>query len=183
VNKNDKLAKAYSTFIEVPWSANAAPAQRVIFCVYDEEDERKLRFGMESFRSATREAGHGWEEYDLTDSFAGWLSGHPYAEEYFLEPEYLETVLNGYLDYIVDGFTAFIGEKAPDAGTVVALTGVGSLFGFLKVNAVVEKLAPLVAGRLLVFFPGSCNDNNYRLLDAYDGWNYHAVPIIAGKEY
>ena len=38
-------------------------------------------------------------------------------------------------------------------------------------------------GRLLVFFPGSYENNNYRLLDGYDGWNYLAVPITADKGY
>ena len=66
---------------------------------------------------------------------------------------------------------------------VVAVKGVGSLFGFVKVKEVVDKLAPLVSGRLLVFFPGSFENNNYRLLDGYDGWNYLAVPITADKEF
>jgi hypothetical protein len=34
-----------------------------------------------------------------------------------------------------------------------------------------------VRGRLVVFFPGQFEQNNYRLLDARDGWNYMAVPI------
>jgi len=65
---------------------------------------------------------------------------------------------------------------------VVALKGVGSLFGLLKVKAVVDKLAPLVKGRIVVFFPGTYENNNYRLLDGYDGWNYLAVPITADME-
>ena len=56
-------------------------------------------------------------------------------------------------------------------------------FGFLKVKDVVDKLAPKIAGRLLVFFPGSNENNNYRLLDGYDGWNYLAVPITADKDF
>ena len=55
----------------------------------------------------------------------------------------------------------------------------GSLFGFLKVKEVVDKIAPMVKGRLLVFFPGSYENNNYRLLDAYDGWNYMAVTLTS----
>jgi hypothetical protein len=47
----------------------------------------------------------------------------------------------------------------------------------------VDAFAPLVKGRLLVFFPGSFDDNNYRLLNSYDGWNYLAVPITADKEF
>jgi len=53
----------------------------------------------------------------------------------------------------------------------------------LKVKDVVDALAPLVSGRLLVFFPGSFENNNYRLLDGYDGWNYLAVSITADKEF
>jgi len=38
-----------------------------------------------------------------------------------------------------------------------------------------------VEGRLLVFFPGEYHPENhtYRLLDARDGWNYLAVPLLA----
>lgn len=53
----------------------------------------------------------------------------------------------------------------------------------LTYRHLVDRLAPMVEGRLLVFFPGSYENNNYRLLDGYDGWNYLAVPITADKEY
>jgi len=43
-------------------------------------------------------------------------------------------------------------------------------------------LSGLVHGRLVVFFPGSFEDNNYRLLDGYDGWNYLATPITPDKD-
>ena len=66
---------------------------------------------------------------------------------------------------------------------MVAVLGMGSLFGLLRVKDVVDELAPMVRGRLLVFFPGSFENNNYRLLDGYDGWNYLAVPITADKDY
>jgi len=36
-----------------------------------------------------------------------------------------------------------------------------------------------IRGRLLVFFPGVYEQDNYRLLDARDGWNYLAIPITA----
>lgn len=177
-----RLTESYARFIEVPWM-DVAPAQRVIFCVYDEDCERRLRASMGGFEAATREAGHGWAEFDLTDTFAEWLSGQLYASEYFENPEYLDMLLPNYLDYVLEGFEKFVSEKGVGPGGVVAVTGLGSLFGFLKVNAVVEKISPMVDGRLLVFFPGSCESNNYRLLDAYDGWNYHAVLITANKDY
>jgi hypothetical protein len=87
------------------------------------------------------------------------------------------------MDYLKDEFESFLHQKDIGVDHVVALKGVGSLFGFLKVKEVVDNLAPMFEGRLLVFFPGSYENNNYRLLDGYDGWNYLAVPITADKEY
>lgn len=57
--------------------------------------------------------------------------------------------------------------------------GVGSLFGLARVSLLLEKVAPRVRGRVLVFFPGEHDNGNYRLLDARDGWNYLAIPITA----
>jgi hypothetical protein len=42
---------------------------------------------------------------------------------------------------------------------------------------VLKEVVKDIRGRLVVFFPGEYEDNNYRLLDARDGWNYLAVPI------
>ena len=64
-----------------------------------------------------------------------------------------------------------------DANTVVAVSGLASLFGLTYASAIFETVAPSVQGRLLVFFPGQHNGSNYRFLDARDGWNYLAVPI------
>lgn len=94
----------------------------------------------------------------------------------------LATLLPQYLDFIADRFGRFLQTVGADDGSAVALKGVGSLFGLLKVKAVVDKLAPMVKGRLVVFFPGTFENNNYRLLDGYDGWNYLAVPITADME-
>jgi hypothetical protein len=61
--------------------------------------------------------------------------------------------------------------------SVVAVVGTGSLYGFTHVSEVLKHLERDVRGRLVVFFPGTLEQNNYRLLDARDGWNYMAVPI------
>ena len=174
-----RLLGAYGRFIAIPWKRDAAPAQRVIFCVYNENDELRLRAQIDEFEIATREAGQGWAVFDLTDTFAEWLSGQRYARSYFQKPHLLSTLRSRYQTFIVDRFEDFLSDSGADDNTVVALKGVGSLFGFLKVKEVVDRLAPLVTGRLLVFFPGSYEVNNYRLLDGYDGWNYLAVPITA----
>ena len=101
---------------------------------------------------------------------------------YFQKPHLLPTLLPKYPAFITDGFSQFLQRHDIGENAVVALQGAGSLFGLLKVKEVVDQLAPQVHGRLLVFFPGSYDNNNYRLLDGYDGWNYLAVPITADKE-
>lgn len=178
-----RLIQSYHTFIAIPWRSDSAAAQRVIFCVYNEDYELRLRAKIEEFELVTRQSGHRWEIFDLTDTFADWLSRQRYATSYFQRPQLLATLMPRYLEFIKQEFNEFIARRVVDDNSVVALKGVGSLFGFLKVKDVVDTLAPLVTGRLLVFFPGSYENNNYRLLDGYDGWNYLAVPITAGKEF
>ena len=182
MNKIKRLLNSYARFICVPWRYDAAAAQRVIFCVYNENEELRLRAKIDEFELATRDAGHEWFLFDLTDTFADWLSRQRYAERYFEKPTLIQTLLPQYLTYITDQFTGFLKESGVSSNSVVALKGVGSLFGLLKAKAVIDKLAPIVKGRLVIFFPGTFENNNYRLLDAYDGWNYLAVPITADKE-
>jgi len=173
-----RLIQSYGGFIAVPWHDAAAP-QRVIFCVYNEDDELQLRAKIDEFEIVTRQAKHEWAVFDLTDTFARWLASQRYRKSYFRQPDLISTLLPQYLDFIKKEFDCFIQTlKVNEKNTVVALKGVGSLFGFLKVKEVVDALAPLVKGRLLVFFPGTSDENNnYRLLDGYDGWNYQAVRI------
>ena len=178
-----RLIQSYRRYIEVPWRNDAAAAQRVIFCVYNENEELRLRAKIDEFEIVTRQAGHEWAVFDLTDTFAEWLASQRYAKSYFQKPHLLPPLLPKYLGFINEKFLSFLQEGNIGEKSVVALQGVGSLFGFLKVKEVVDKLAPMVKGRLLVFFPGSYENNNYRLLDGYDGWNYLAVPITADKEF
>lgn len=181
--KIKRLNQSYAKHIAVPWRDDAASAQRVIFCVYDEAEELKFRAAIEEFEISTKEAGHTWVHVDLTDTFAKWLSHQRYAKSYFEKPHLLSTLMPKYAVHISELFQEVIDDACATAETVVALSGVGTLFGFLKVKDVVDLLAPKVAGRLLVFFPGSYENNNYRLLDGYDGWNYLAVPITADNEF
>jgi len=182
MSKVSRLLDSYIRYIVVPWRNDAAAAQRVIFCVYDEEDELRLRAKVDEFEIATKQSGHEWAVFDLTDTFADWLATQRYKKSYFAKPELVYTLMPSYLAYFKREFESFLKDKLVNGNTVVALKGVGSLFGFLKVKEVVDVLAPLVIGRLLVFFPGTYENNNYRLLDGYDGWNYLAVTITADKE-
>ncbi len=181
MSKIKRLISSYNKFIAIPWRNDAAPAQRVIFCVYNENEELRLRARIDEFEIVTRQADHNWVLFDLTETFADWLASQKYAKSYLQKPELLATLLPKYLTYITSEFEKFIHDRAIDENYVVALKGVGSLFGLLKVKDVVDQFAPLVSGRLLVFFPGSYENNNYRLLDGYDGWNYLAIPITGDK--
>lgn len=181
-SKIKRLIEHYTRHIQVPWRDDAAALQRVIFCVYNESEELRLRARIDEFELATRESGHAWHLFDLTDTFAEWLSSQRYAKSYFKKPELISTILLKYQEAVALRFDVFISEQSVDENAVVALNGVGSLFGLTKVKGIVDLLAPKVPGRLVVFFPGSYENNNYRLLDAYDGWGYLAVPITADRE-
>lgn len=181
MSKIKRLVQAYERFVAIPWR-DVAPAQRVIFCVYNEQDELRLRAKIQEFELATRQTGHEWGLFDITDTFAQWLMSQRYAKNYFDKPQLIQTLLPKYLEFLVQKFDSEMASHCSDDNAVVALSGVGSLFGFLKVKEVVDKLAPRVKGKLLILFPGSYENNNYRLLDGYDGWNYLAIPITADKD-
>lgn len=183
MTKIDRLKQAFSKHIHIPWRQDAAPEERVIFCVYDEREELHLRVHIDDFKIETEKAGWQWAQFDLTDSFALWMSKQKYKTQYFKQPHKLTAAtMSSYADALQAAFTQFLADQQANEKTVIALTGVASLFGFLKVNTVVATFSPLVRGRLVVFFPGNYENNNYRLLDAYDGWNYLAVPITADME-
>ena len=183
MSKIKRLIQNYSKHISTPWPSEIAAAQRVIFCIYNENEERLLRAKVDEFEIVTRQAGHNWAIFDLTDTFAHWLASQRYAKSYFQKPHLLSTLQLRFLDFIYKEFETFLQQTESGPNTVIAIKGVGSLYGFLKVKDLVDAIAPLIKGRLLVFFPGSYENNNYRLLDGYDGWNYLAVPITPDKEF
>ena len=155
--------------------------ERVIFVVYPPADELKFRVYIDEFELRTRDAGHGWKLLDLTDAFPRWMAAHRYREKYFRRPEllagYPEGRLTEFTMHLVEQTGAQIAQASKN--DVVAISGVGALFGVSSVSKVVEQAAPAINGRLVVFFPGEVDDNNYRLLDARDGWNYMAHAITA----
>lgn len=179
MGKIEELANAYGRFVKLPWERNLAGPQKCWFAVYDPRDERRLRNRLTLFELATTQAGHSWTLCDLTDAFATWMAAEEYRESYFGSPEDLDMVMGDFRRVVADRVRAALTDSTDDG--VVALLGVGALFGFLSVSTLVEDVALDILGRMLVFFPGEHEGNNYRLLDARDGWNYLAVPIVAGK--
>lgn len=181
----DLLRKNYQRICGLPWDRSMAGPQRVWLAVYDKEDERKLRLRLDQFEDATRQTRHGWQSLDLTDAFANWLcapENASYAEEYFESPELLgQGVLDDFKQVVVGKINNALDHLANAEDAVLALHGVASLFGFLRISEMLPLVEGHIRGRLLVFFPGVYDQDNYRLLDARDGWNYHAVPIIASE--
>lgn len=176
----EELLKAYQRFVRLPWDQSLAPAQRIWMAVYDKKQERRLRFRIDEFKTATQASGHGWLHVDLTDAFARWMTAHDYAEAYFEEPEFLDTALGDFTGMVVGEVRDVL--KQPDTeNCVVGVSGLASLFGLTRVSRVLEDAAPDIQGRMLVFYPGEHEGSNYRLLDARDGWDYHAVPIVTGN--
>lgn len=151
--------------------------------VYAKERERALRARLGEFEQATREAGHGWVEADATRWFALWMGSHEYREPYFKKPELLDgaPLQKEFRDYAAKRLGSVL-DKA-DGESVVALTGTASLYGFIRVSDLLHTVENRIRGRLAVFFPGTKNDNNYRLLDARDGWSYLAQPITLHGEW
>ena len=173
-----QLARVYGKHIAMPWQRTISGAQRVVMIVYEKELERTVFAQREEFVTETQRAGHDWHEVNVSDSFARWLSSEDYREAYFESPEDLQLKLHA-------EFTRFVAQHirevlaGPDVtdNSVVAVLGVGALFGFTRISQVLKLLEPDIEGRLAVFFPGTYDKNNYRLLDARDGWNYLAIPI------
>jgi hypothetical protein len=176
----DRLLRNYERHVRIPWEPGLAGAEKVWFAVYDPAQERRLRFRLQEFETATRQAGYGWSALDLTHCFGHWLAGLRYRESYFAQPERLASLYGDFLDALAAKVIAAL--QAADERTVVALTGVAALFGVTRVSALIERLEQHIRGYLLVFFPGQREGNSYRLLDARDGWNYRAVAITADEE-
>lgn len=183
-SKVSKLVSTYRQHLTVPWQPGLAAVQRVIFAVYDKSDELRLRANVEEFALTTQQAAKQWLLIDVTNAFPEWMATQEYRDAYFECPEDMAGYQTGELtefiaDLIAQLKTRIAAEATQD--TVVALLGVGSLFGVARVSTLVEGIKDSVAGRLLVFFPGEHHPENhtYRLLDARDGWNYLAVPLLA----
>lgn len=183
MSRIDVLRRNYQRVCGLPWDRNLAGPQRVWVAVHDKDDERRLRMQLSLFEEATQATGHRWLHCDLTDAFANWLCRSDnlgYAQSYFESPELLDDgPLSEFKETVARQLVEDMQSLDHPDQTVVAITGVASLFGFTRISQVLPLVEPHVRGRLLVFFPGVYENHNYRLLDARDGWNYLAVPITA----
>ena len=176
MGKIEDLAAVYERHVSVAWQRSVSGAQRVMLVVYDKELERTLRDRIGEFEQATHRSAHDWTLVDCTKWFAEWMAQDEYREAWFEDPDLLGMKLESeFREAVADKLRTQL-EAAGD-NSVVALLGVASLYGFLRVSEVIRSVEQAIRGRLVVFFPGTKNESNYRLLDARDGWNYLAQGI------
>jgi len=174
----EDLADSYEKHISAPWQKNLAGAQKSIFVVYPQEDERKLRARIDDFKVRTRNAGHPWILIDVTPLFSEWMAAEEYREIYFEDPSDLKLKLDTeFMNSVASSIREVLISYEADENTVVAVLGAASLYGFLHISEVLGKIAGDIRGRLLLFFPGTFEQDTYSLLGARSGWNYLATPI------
>jgi hypothetical protein len=182
MNTIDRLLSNYSRQVHLPWSSSMSGKQRVWFAVYPPTEERRVRAKLPQFEALTLEAHHGWLTVDLTDLLPKWIAAHEYREGIFAEPEHFS--VSGELeDLAVERVRKACASDDAGVDGVVAVTGLATLFDFMRVSSLVERVEDSVSGRLLVFFPGEYAGNVYRFMDARDGFNYMAVPITATESF
>jgi len=176
VSAIDDACRAYERQLSEPWRRTLSGHERVWMLTYRPESERRLRYRLSMFQTATESAGRTWRVIDVTTSFEDWLSSHEYRDAYLEDPDNLQYgALDEFAERLGEDLRSQLAQG--DDNTVSALLGAASLFGLVRLSRVIQDVARHIPGRLLIFFPGTREENNYRLLDAHDGWNYLAVPI------
>ena len=177
----EALCLNYERQVALPWDDNLAGSQRVWFAVYAPELERRLRLRLGLFEDATRNSGKRWKNIDLTAAFAEWLAAHDSRDAYFANPQHLSLGVKKFESSLAARVREALQTTDVDANTVVALSGIASLFGLASVSTLVADVAPDIRGRLLVFFPGHTEEGLFKLLDATKGYNYLAVAITTER--
>jgi hypothetical protein len=178
VSRIEGLLKAYEEFVSQPWAGHLSGGEKVWFAVYEPAQERRLLLRLSEFANVTMKAGHGWQHLDLSNTFAEWMAGHKYREAFFKDPEALDLAMTDFTKAVIERLSQALTAPEVTESTVFALSGVGALFGLTKTSDILGGVSAAIRGRLLVFFPGRYENSQYRLLDARDGWNYLAAPIL-----
>jgi len=179
-SKVDQLLISFENVVNEPWSAVLSGQERIWFLVYDPADQRKVDLRIGDFENAALRANKRWISISLKKCFPNWMSQHDYKEEYFNDPESLLDQLEAdFINYAINYLTSEFERLGTDDNTLIAVRDISSLFGFTRLSDVLSGCSNTFKGRLLLFFPGEFENNQYRLLDARDGWNYLARPITA----
>lgn len=178
MNYVERLNEALAQQLRHPWTQDKSGGERVWFLVFDPDKLRTVLARKEAFRQTVEASGKRWEEIDLSRAFGSWMADHRYAKRYFARPKLATTIAEDFLKILAADITSQIDERHIDEETLLVLTGTEALYGIFKLSHISRLIEDMVPGRLLVFFPGQYREPQYRFLDARDGWNYLAIPIV-----
>lgn len=182
MNYVERLNDGLKSQLRLPWSNDKSGGERVWFLVFDPAKLRDVAVGRDMFRMSVQAAGYRWEEFDISNAFGQWMADHRYASRFYARPTLAKSAPEDFAAHLASSIKAEILERGLDERTVLALTGTESLYGISRMSHVTRMIEDAVPGRLLVFFPGDFVSADkapyYRFLDARDGWNYLAVPIV-----
>ena len=175
MNTFEHILAAYSKQVQLPWAADTPPTDRVWVVWYDKSLQRRFTGLLGEFEQVTLKAGHGWRQRSLSKWFGTWIEHHEFFDPLVQQPEELRGLFPEIEDSLVDELKDTLSSCT--ANDILAIDGCGAMFGITRVSNLITRVADFIPGRLLVGFPGTHSAGVYRLLDARDGWNYHAIPI------
>jgi hypothetical protein len=178
----DRLLSNYARQVRLPWSAHTSGKQRVWFAVYPPAEERRVRARLPQFEGSRWKPTTAGLTVDLTDLLPKWIAVMSIARESLPNPSTSAPAANSKI-WPLNGFVTAACSEDANATCVVAITGLATLFDFMRVSSLIERVEDSVRGRLLVFFPGEYAGNVYRFMDARDGFNYMAVPITSTESF
>jgi len=171
----DEILAAYTHQVRLPWADDVSPAGRVWIVWYDKAMQRRFSGRLSDFEQATKAAHRGWHELNLAPWLGRWIAKHEFFDALCSKPRELRGLLPEIEHELTNHIKAALGKCS--STDVLAIDGCGSLFGITRVSSLLDRVVQYIPGRLLLGFPGKHSAGVYRLLDARDGWNYHATPI------
>lgn len=60
MSRLDALLKEYKELVSLPWKTGLSAKERVIFLIYNKNEEREMSEKAPEFQLATEAAGHRW---------------------------------------------------------------------------------------------------------------------------
>ena len=177
-NQVERLNDALAQQLAIPWTDDKSGAERVWFLVFEPTMLRRVDARKDLFRQTVVGAGKHWTEIDLSLEFGDWMANHRYAERYFSRPQLARNLADTFAEDLAAKIVERIVGLSDDS--LIALTGTEAVYGLVRLSHLIHLIEDKIPGRLLVFFPGSYAQPNYQFLNAREGWNYLAVPILAG---
>lgn len=178
MSKINQLLTEFKKIIKEPWPRGLSGQEKVWFLIFEPSDLRKMHFKLGEFEIVAKNANRKWHLVSLNNYFSEWLSNHDYKDAFFEEPEDISDALQeDFKEYILSRFELDLGKKT-DENTLCVLKDVSAVFGFIKLSEIINAISKKIPGRLMVLFPGEYANNQYRLMDARDGWDYLARPIL-----